>query len=243
MTDTKSPNLEVISNPAATPEDPAERRRLPRLNLSGEQFRLVQNGKVFSVTDLSDAGLAFRILDPTDLVLFSVGAVFDGVLNLRGEKHVFKAKVRHIRVDLVGCQFLEVTEAMREELQRFLDPEVLGRELKPSPPIDAGTIWYHGPSGTDFVLLRGIDGQTRRFTLHVLGAYVQWDRELGLATGLGKPSQIRSENQGAMRFETLLLEPDAKLDPGKLAIAKKVLMSSNLPQDLMKWCVRHLLSS
>lgn len=236
----KSPNLEVISRPEEPETAAVERRRLPRLNLSTEQFRLQRNGKVFSVTDLSDAGMAFRVLDPADLVVFSVGATFEGTLNLRGAKYPFEAQVRHVRVDLVGCQFQKFSEGMKESLSKLLDPATLGAELKPSPPLDASTIWYHGPSGTDFVAVRSIDGSFRRFTLHVLGNYVQWDAELGVSTGVSRPSTTRSENRGAMRFETLLLDADPRLDAGKLAIAKTVLMSSNIQQELVKWCLRQI---
>src|SRR5579885_1866861 len=148
----KSPSLEVISKDP--PEAGSERRRLPRVNLCGEQFRLLQNGKVYAVTDLSLEGMAFRVIEPKDLSLFTVGAEVNGTLNLHGLKYPFLARVRHERSDLVGCQFEWYGPGLERALQRHLDPSELGKELQPAPSPDPGTIFYHGPSGTEFTLAR-----------------------------------------------------------------------------------------
>jgi hypothetical protein len=233
----ESPNLEVISSDR---DEDAERRRLPRVAFGGEQFRLSANGKVFSITDLSLEGLAFRVLDPADLVLFTVGAVLEGTLNLRTVKFPFRAQVRHERRDLVGCQFEWLGPGLAESLARYLDPAELGKELRPAPPLAGGVIFYRGPSGTQFELARSVDGEFQRFTILVLGHLVQWERETGLTTGRPKPSREQSENRGSVRYETVLLERDAKPDPGKLDVAKRLLVSSNLPENLVRWCVRQL---
>jgi hypothetical protein len=235
----KSPDLEVISNETKESRG-RERRRLPRLNLSGEQFRLAQNGKVFSVTDLSTEGMALRILDREDLRLFPVAADIQGTLNLKGSKYPVKAVVRHLGSDLVGCEFAGLDSTVAAALTQFLDPAVLGHELKPIPASD-GALWYHGPSGTDLLLWRGVDGQYKRLTLYVLGSFVQWENDAGLSTGRAEVSEHdKSEIRGVVRFETMLLDRDSLPDSGKLSVAKTLILSSNLPQDLKKWCVRQL---
>jgi hypothetical protein len=234
----QSPNLEVISK--ADPQEGLERRRLPRLNLSGEQFRLLQNGKVFAVTDLSSEGMAFRVIDSADLALFTVGAEINGSLKLGELKYPFLARVRHERSDLVGCQFEWLGPGLEQALARYLDPARLGKELQPAPPPEGGTIFYHGPSGTEFILVRQADGSYQRFTVHVLGSIIQWERSGGLMTGIAGASRERSDNRGSIRFETLLLRADSKPDPKKLEIAKQLLVSSNLPQDLVAWCLRQM---
>jgi hypothetical protein len=213
------------------------------MNLAGEQFKLVQNGKVYSVCDLSEEGLAFRVLDQADLSLFTVGAEVAGMLNLRASKFPFRSRVRHHRRDLVGCQFEWLGPGLAQSLARYLDPSELGRELQPAPPLEGGHILYHGPSGTEVMLMRAIDGQFLRFTVYVLGQLVQWDHETGLVTGIARASREEGEIRGAFRYETLLLHRDSRPDPGKLEIAKKLLLSSNLPESLVRWSVRQLTSS
>jgi hypothetical protein len=192
------------------------------------------------VTDLSTEGMAFRVIDSADLSLFTVGAEVNGTLNLRGMKYPFLGRVRHERQDLVGCQFEWFGPGLEAALARYLDPVELGRELQPAPPLEGGVIFYRGPSGTEFTLARSIDGEYQKFTLHVLGSIIQWERGSGLQTGAARASRERSDNRGSMRFETLLLTADATPDPAKLEIAKRLLVSSNLPQDLVKWCVRRM---
>lgn len=240
----KSPNLEVISNAQTGSEaagSGAERRRRPRLNLTSEQFRLGSNGKIFSVADLSAEGMAIRILDPEDLRVFPVAAEIEGLLNLRGQKQSVRARVKRITPELVGCEFENLGAEARAALERFLDPKVLGQEIRPIPASDTSTLWYHGPSGTDLLLWRGVDGQYRRLTLYVLGSYVQWEIERGLSTGQAQAAAQpeHAEMWGVVRFDTMLMQDDAKPDPQKLKIAKELVLSSNLPQDLKKWCVRH----
>lgn len=236
----KSPDLEVISNPITDRASAMERRRLPRLNLTTEQFRLAQNGKVFSVADLSSGGIAFRVLVPTDLDLFPIGEMIDGTINLKGEKYSIKARVRHRGIDLVGCQFEELDSKFNDALNRFLDPVSLGQDLKPVPAEQGGPLWYHGPSGTDLLLWRKNDGRYHRFVLYLLGSFAQWDEEKGISTGHITPAFEQSDVRGTIRFETMLLNTDPRPDEGKLNIAKTLIMSSNIPQDLKKWCERQL---
>lgn len=246
MTNRKSPHLEVIPGQTPSAELSAamaslqERRRRPRIGLSTEQFRLARNGKVFSISDLSTGGMAIRVLDAQDLMLFPVASEFDGTLNLRGHRVEVKARVRHLGSELVGCEFENASQELKGILLRFLDPELLGREIKPIPSSEPGTTWYHGPSGTDLLFVRRADGQFYRFTVFVLGNYVQWDEDGGLVTGVTRETRQPGENWGIVRMDTLLLDPDRQPDAAKLSVAKVLVLSSNLPEDLKKWLVRHL---
>jgi hypothetical protein len=234
-----SPNLEVISD-GTLPPWAGERRRLPRLNLSGEQFRLSlvgRAGKVFSVTDLSTEGMALRILDREDFILFQVASRFEGILNLKGERFTLKGMVRHVGSESIGCEFENLTPEVAKALSQFLDPAALGRELKAIPSSESGTLWYHGPSGTD-LLVRRETGSC--MTLYVLGNYIQWTEEEGISTGQAHSCEEQSETRGIMRFETLVLKPDPAVDPGKLAVAKTLILSSNLAEELKNWCTGKL---
>jgi hypothetical protein len=242
MTDKTSPSLEVVSDSGTGTEAPsAERRRLPRLSLSAEQFRLSQTGKIFSVVDLSTHGMAIRLLDRQDFLLFPVATHVTGTLNLAGEKHSIQAQVRRLGVETVGFEFEGLAPEVQGAIDRFLSPKRLGEELKPLPHSEGGsTLWYHGNSGTDLLFRRGADGQYHRMTLYMLGSFVQWSENDGVATGRVRPSDSPSEPRGVMRLETLWLDADSQADLGKLAVAKTLILSSNLPEDFKKWCTRKL---
>jgi hypothetical protein len=184
--------------------------------------------------------MALRILDARDRIHFAVGARMKGILNLRGEKIHLAAQVRHAGVEIVGCEFQDLDAGTTERLREAFDPEQLGRDLKPIPTEVNGPLWYHGMSGTDLLLWRGLDGQYTKLVVYVLGSYVQWDAERGLETGRVDSAFERSEVWGVVRFETLLLRSDPAKDAGKLAVAKTLVLSSNLPQDLKRWCGRQL---
>jgi hypothetical protein len=231
--------LEVISKASGDSDIPdTERRRLPRISLMGEQFKLDTAGKVFSVTDLSLEGMALRIIDRDHFKYFVTGTLLQGHLNLKGDKYSIDARVKRLSHDAVGFQFENLSENLRKALSKFLDPKILGAELRPIPSSEGGPIWYHAPSGTDLLLWRKTDGQYRRISLFVLGTFIQWDETDGLTTGRTDTQDSPSESWGVVHFETMLLRHDLKVDQSKLQIAKTLVMSSNLPQDLKKWATR-----
>ena len=236
----KPPSLEIVSRVFPESQTPAsEKRRRPRLCVTSEQFRLSATGKIFSVVDLSLEGMGIRVIDRGDFQIFPIAAEVLGTLNFHGEKLPVCGKVRRLGSDIVGCEFEKLAPDVNKTLERFLDPVELGRELKPIPAGDAGTTWYHGPTGTDLILWRGVDGQYRRLTLYLLGSFIQWEEGEGLTTGAVLPSNIQSEVRGVVRFETLLMNQDLIPAADKLNLAKTLLASSNLPPDLKKWCLRH----
>ena len=255
----KFPNLEIISSSGSNfPSDSGtsnfgqsnsevsdseinrnlyrERRHLPRLSLSSEQFKLSSNGKIFSVTDLSKKGMGLWLFDLEDLNLFTVGAYFEGALNLKREKYLVQARVRNLNSDRIGCEFENLTKSCLDSIAHFLNPATLGAELKLIPSLELNTLWYHGPSGTDLLIRRTADGECHRITLYALGSFVQWDEGEGLSSGRTAPTESHSEIRGIHRLETLYLDPDSTLDSEKLEIAKTVVLSSNLPLDLKNKC-------
>jgi hypothetical protein len=239
MSTTKSPNLKVVSKDG----EGAERRRVPRLNVTTEQFRFKDGGKIFSVVDLSSDGMSMRLLEGDDQKLFPMASVIEGTLNLRREKFPIQARVRWTRPETVGVEFEGLAPETEKAIREFFNPEALGQELRPVPASADGAMWYHGPSGTDLLFWRRPDGSYNRFAVFIMGSYAQWDEGAGLSTGRMQSALERSEVQGYLRLETMLLNPDAAADAGKLDIAKTLILSSNLPQDLKRWCVRHLAPS
>jgi hypothetical protein len=237
--DKNSPNLKVVSSTGSD----SERRRVPRLNVTTEQFRMSGpkgDGKIYSVVDLSTGGMSLRLLDSADLAQFSLAQVIEGTINLRREKFPIKARVRWLKNDAIGAEFENMESKTIQALKDFFDPEALGQELRPVPAQEEGALWYHGPSGTDLLFWRKPDGSYHRFAIFLMGSYAQWDEQSGLATGRSQSALEKSETQGYLRLETMLLSPDPQLDSGKLDIAKTLILSSNLPQDLKRWCVRQL---
>ncbi|MBL7715708.1 MAG: PilZ domain-containing protein [Bdellovibrionales bacterium] len=217
-----------------------ERRRVPRLNLTTEQFRHSQNGKIYSVFDLSKNGMGLRLLDSQEVSLFPVGSHFDGILSLKRVKYPVRCQVKHLGRDLVGCEFEGMDSETRKALDQLLDPAALGAELRPLPAIEGSAVWYHAPSGTDLIIWRASDGGYSRLSIFLMGTYVQWEAQEGLTSGRIDHSQEASEVRGVVRFETLVLHRDEQLDSSKLKIAKTLLISSNLPEELKTWCLKQL---
>jgi hypothetical protein len=231
-----------------------ERRRRLRLSLSTEQFKLLtvgaHSGKVFSVLDLSHEGMALRILDSQDFILFTVGAHVEGHINLAGRKLPVKAQVRHLAAQVVGCQFGDLDSQVKNELETFLAPASMGRAMRLMPTVSADSVWYHGASGTDLLLSgrsdSGADSQSfRKLTLYARGHYVQWEQGLGVSTGHSESADIHppghdGEGWGVVRFETTLMKPDSAPDVDKLSIAKALILGSKLAPELKNWCLSQL---
>ncbi len=237
--DSKSLNLEVISNQGEY--ESSERRQLPRLSLTSEQFRLLSNHKIFSVDNVSVQGMGLWVLDQEDFKYFCVGMEIEGILNLRGEKFLVRAQVKNLVQERVGCEFHSLSQEALFALNQLLDPIVLGSELKPVPFGEVNTLWYHGPSGTDLIMKRSTDGRFYQFTLYVFEYSIQWDHLEGLSTGCVLVSSTqKAQLRGIVRLESLLVKPDVEPQSSKLEIAKKLILSSNLSQDLRNWCIRHL---
>ncbi len=223
----KNPN-----SPNLVAESGSERRRLARFSLSSEQFKLARTGKVFGVSDLSLQGMALRIIDEADLMVFPIGSPIEGLLNLGGEKVALKGRVKRVVRESVGCEFEGVSAEVQKELERFLDPLRLGAELRLMPSTDTDSLWFHGPSGADLVVRKRADGAVAEYSFLAMGAFVRWESAEGLSTGRVEESGVPSERLGLLLVEALDWKRDAEPDPRKLKIAKTILLSSNLPKEL-----------
>lgn len=232
------PNLKVITNRES------DRRRLPRLSLAREQFRLDENSKTFSVADLSHNGMAIKLIESEDLQLFPIGKKISGQINLKRTKYPIECLVRHVQANLVGCEFGKLYADTRDAIDDFLDPASLGAELKPAPTPgeakDRPDIWYYGPSGTELLFWRNPDGSFYRFLLLVFGSYVQWDQSGHLETGMAEPSDEANEVDGLFHAETTVFYPDAEIDLGKLTVFGQVIDAAPLPLDLKAWCLKRV---
>lgn len=217
-----------------------ERRRLPRVSLSSEQFRLISNGKIFAVTDLSSGGMALRLLTLEDRVLFPVGAVVEGWLNLNRCKYRVGATVRNIRGDHVGFEFVNLSSEIREQLSRWLDPAELGQSLRMIPmPLgfDGGLsqwLWFHGRAGTEILAFLP-EGQLQKLIVVLWGErYVEWS-ETAIFTGRIRFADERGGDTGVLRVAPEWFEADLSLDPEKLNLAKLLVSHSKVPQSWKNW--------
>ena len=166
---------------------------------------------------------------------FKLGRFVTGTLNLNGKKVPVRAQVRHIKTQMTGCEFIDLDQDTETIINHFLDPTELGKELRASPEASGdGAIWFHGPTGTDFMVWRGIDGEFYKFSIFLLGNYVQWLQDEGLMTGI-----FQSEGSvGSMGSVTLF--EDSEVDQMKLELAKKLILSSQLTPELKRWVTRKL---
>lgn len=233
-----SPSLEVISHEKFL--EKLERRKLLRLTMTNEQFRVANVNRIFPIRDLSEKGMGFWLEDRKDRELFLLGQILEGSLNLRREKYPLKARVRYLDKNRVGCEFVDLSERLSNVLKDFLDPHSLASELKLLPSLEKDVLWFHGPSGTDLIFRRLIDGQYQSIIVYAFNLFIQWDCDLGLSTGNTLISDQKVERSGVFQWENLFLNPDQSPDPYKLGIAKTIILGSNVPQDLKDWWVRKI---
>lgn len=217
-----------------------EKRLLPRLTVTHEVFRDERSGKLFAVIDLSPKGMAIRFNDRADLSDgFMVGGTIVGILNLRREKLPVSGRVRHIGKDHIGIEFESLPSETAHAIQRVLDPHVLGQDLRPVPTGDA-SILYASEGGTEFLLNRESDGRFTKLVILILGSMIQWEERSGLRTGKVRSSDEESYVQGITRLESMIFTEDSAIDPQKLSIAKTLVASSNLSEEVKKFCFRRL---
>ena len=227
-----------------------ERRKLPRVSISSEQFRLSNNGKVYAVADLSPDGMALRLLDRQERVLFPLGTRVEGWLNIARKKYKITSIVRNIRGDHVGCEFHELSSEIREELLQWLDPTSLGQTLRLMPsPVGFGAtgsgqfdwLWFHGRSGTE-VFARVSSQNTEMDSRSICSLvvvlwgehFVEWVAEDGVVTGRLRLAEDRDAIQGVFRLAPEWFERDSELDPIKLNLAKTLVLSASFPEHWKK---------
>jgi hypothetical protein len=214
----------------------AEKRLLPRLTVSHEVYRDSRSGKFFAVADLTRRGMAIRVIDRADFFHFMIGADIEGILNIRREKFQVAGKVRHLGKDLVGIEFTPLPASVEHALASYLDPVILGQDLRAVPTGDDSML-YASTSGTEVLFVRDRAGRCIRLTVMILGSLVQWEQSNGLRTGTIRNSYEESLNTGVTRLDTMLFDEDRSIDPQKLNLAKQLISSSNLSEEMKKFCL------
>ncbi len=227
----RPPQFQVIPS---GPSGHIERRQVPRLGLTYEQFKLKKTGKVFSVVDISERGMGLRLLMPEDHAYFQQGDLIEGEVNLHREKFSVRAKVRNTQDDLVGLEFEPLSEDTKEAVESLLSPENLGRSLKKMPVAIEGMIWFHGSSSSQLVLRMERGSDVVSWALYFLGSYVSWGKLTGISTGLAH--FVPGSEDG----ESALHRPDNAIDLGKLEQAKRMIASSTLTDALKSLVLGHI---
>lgn len=222
--------------------EPLDRRIVPRLEVTSEQFRLSSNGKIFSVVDLSMKGMGIRVIEPDDLFLFPVGKSFSGVLNLRHVKYQISAKVTRVAREQIGCEFENLSDSVSALLNDALDPKWIGSQLKPMPQLDqTGTpYWYHGPSSTEVLIWRELDGSVSRLFAVVLGQYVSWSEPDGLETGWVASSGQANRRNGLVFQESLDLRKSETADRHAIELVRQLIQSSSINDPMRTKLIREL---
>ncbi len=190
-----------------------DQRKLPRFHITPCQFHDEELRKNFSVQDLSQGGLAIRLLDRTDLPRFAVGTHHQGILKIEGTKVSGGFQVKYVRGTLIGCEWTEVSAELKVQLEYFSHPKTLGQGLRHYElPESAGQKWYHNPVGVDLLIYQDSTQNTFRWTLYIHQNFILWDSETGVRTGKAVAEDEEGFARGVIRLETRLLEFDPKLD-------------------------------
>jgi len=215
-----------------------EKRKYPRVNLSKEQFRLDENGKIYGVIDLSQKGMSIKVLDPeADLLYFSIMRELTGMINIDREKYPVTVVVKNAQTYRIGFEFKELPLKTAKAIEEFLSPKRLGEELRPMHH-EKGLIWLHAASSTDVL----VEDQ-KYFSIFVHNSFVQWNHKLGLRTGQIEASdEDYAEPLSPVRLETLLLEPDPIADYTKVKLAQELIHHSAMDDAIKSWILSELKS-
>ena len=219
----------------------SELRRFPRMNVTGETFRNLRNGKTYAVTDLSSGGFSLRMIDDADLLLYPAGAEIRGRLRLRDlpEPLPVEARVRHVERGRVGLEFVSANDVLERELAAFLSPARVGRSLRLSPGGTLDCLWYRGGAAADLWVwpsaanAPGAETRIERWVLRAHGIVVVYEGDApGLVTGTAEEFEPHAfqegeEEWGLLHFETIEMRRDGTPDGEKMRIAKAILLSCN----------------
>lgn len=166
------------------------------------QFR----GKPYVVVDLSHAGVAIERGDiPIDEIL-DPSKSESVVLNV-GMLEPFSAQVTMARSSptIVAFEFLEVTTDGRLTIDRFLDPKMIGLNMRPVDraffsPGETFSLWFCGPRDTNFFLW--MNGSKLERAIIQLG-----DEQFTLAPNAGAASGVRFVRHNVHGMSTRLSVP------------------------------------
>ncbi len=216
-----------------------EKRKLPRFHITPCQFHAAETGQNFSVQDISQGGLAIRLLNRTDIPAFAVGSKHKGVIKVEGLKLECQFQVKYLRGTLVGGEWITPTDALTQHLISISHPEKWGSHLKKYDlPEENGTEWFHNPVGIDLLFYPPVGGGASssavgRFTLYIHHSFIFWDLEEGLRTGRAVEEDDEGYAHGIVRLETRLIEYDAHPDHTLIETAKELIkFASAVPENL-----------
>lgn len=219
-----------------------EKRRVPRIRLGHEQFRLQDNGKIFSVSDLSLDGIALRVLLPEDFALLTVGRMVSGHLKVDDRKVQVHFSVRHVGQDFVGGEFTSLDPVSRAALEDAMSPESVGKGLRLLPPSGGVDTWMQGPGGADFLMWRTPDGSPNHWVFAGLGVLVEWTPDDGVRTGrltrdgARGPASADENRSGLLEQEPVLVLLDPTPDGSRKTLALTALLNSSLAPDIKSFC-------
>src|ERR1035437_9475399 len=168
-------NIKIIKqNTDIMTTNASEKRKLPRFHITPCQFHDNELKKNFSVQDVSLGGLALRLVDRADLPLFAVATQHQGILKIEGLKLPANFQVKYIRGSLIGGEWVNLDDSLKNHLDQISHPKYLGLNLKAYDlPDIADTIWYHNPIGVDLLLYLS-DSKVSRWTLYIHHSFVSW---------------------------------------------------------------------
>jgi len=217
-----------------------QKRKMPRIALSQEQFRLSDNGKIFSVINLSLDGLALKVLETKDSFFFPIGREVSGHLKIEEYKIPLKLKVVHIDRHFAGCQFENIEKESLNTLKNLLNPKYVGERLKLMPSYESQGFWYHGPFSTEVVIKKNKEGKNNELLISVLGSFLQWGEKKGLSTGISEDTADLDAESSLIHINPLTVIFDDSFDHSKLILCRDMLAASPLSSDLKAWCLQKL---
>jgi len=190
----------------------SEKRKLPRFHITPCQFHDNELKKTFSVQDVSLGGLGIRLVDRGDLPAFAVATVHQGILKIEGLKLPCEFQVRYLRGSLIGAEWQNLNQALKDHLDQISHPKHLGMNLKAYDlPDSADTIWYHNPIGVDLLLYLS-ESKISRWTLYIHHSFISWEQDQAVRTGRALAEDEEGYAHGIVRVETRLIDYDPQAD-------------------------------
>lgn len=224
-----------------------EKRKLPRFHITPCQYHELENGKNFSVQDISLGGLSIRLVDREDLPLFAVGSEHVGIVKLEGRKLPARFKVKYLRGTLIGAEWFNPDASLVSHLTDISHPEKLGEHLrKYDLPEWISSQWFHNPVGVDLLFYPPTAASASsigigRWTLYIHHSFVQWEMDSGVKTGQALSEDEEGFSHGIVKLETRLIEYDEMPDLRLIETARALVAHAPLEDEpLKKLVLNHL---
>lgn len=209
----------------------SEKRKLPRFHITPCQFHDNELKKNFSVQDVSLGGLSIRLVDRDDLPLFAVATEHQGIMKIEGLKLPCTFQVRYIRGTLIGGEWVNLKDDLKNHLYQISHPDHLGANLKAYDlPDSPDTIWYHNPTGVDLLLYLAA-GKIARWTLYIHHSFISWEQEGAVRTGRALAEDEEGYAHGIVRVETRLIDYDPQADHRLMEAAIELVKSAPIKEE------------